>query len=475
MLVRWYKEYQETGDLHKKFIKHPTYTSDQMQVAVNYYLEHGRSITRTIRAIGYPSRDTLKEWIDKLIPGERKVSIKRSAVVKFTQDQKKDAVIELCTREGSAAAVADRLGTCRYSLYKWKKELLGEEDTNMSEPGKFMLPDDRDALLAEVDSLKKQIYRQQMELDILNKAVEIIKKDQGIDPRKLTNKEKVSLIDALRERYPLNELLKMMGIPKSSYFYQKKAQTRPDKYAALRTNVKKIFTENQSRYGYRRVYAIIRNNGTIISEKVIRRIMKEEQLIVPFKRKRRYSSYKGEISPAVENLVDRDFHANTPNTKWLTDLTEFHIPAGKVYLSPIIDCFDGLVVSWTIGTSPDAELVNTMLDDAICNLTDGEHPIIHSDRGCHYRWPGWVSRMENAGLTRSMSKKGCSPDNSACEGFFGRLKNEMFYYRSWKDVSVNQFIDKLDNYLRWYNEKRIKMSLGAMSPVDYRRSIGLAV
>jgi putative transposase len=475
MLVRWYKEYQETGDLHKKFIKHPTYTSDQMQVAVNYYLEHGRSITRTIRAIGYPSRDTLKEWIDKLIPGERKVSIKRSAVVKFTQDQKKDAVIELCTREGSAAAVADRLGTCRYSLYKWKKELLGEEDTNMSEPGKPMLPDDRDALLAEVDSLKKQIYRQQMELDILNKAVEIIKKDQGIDPRKLTNKEKVSLIDALRERYPLNELLKMMGIPKSSYFYQKKAQTRPDKYAALRTNVKKIFTENQSRYGYRRVYAIIRNNGTIISEKVIRRIMKEEQLIVPFKRKRRYSSYKGEISPAVENLVDRDFHANTPNTKWLTDLTEFHIPAGKVYLSPIIDCFDGLVVSWTIGTSPDAELVNTMLDDAICNLTDGEHPIIHSDRGCHYRWPGWVSRMENAGLTRSMSKKGCSPDNSACEGFFGRLKNEMFYYRSWKDVSVNQFIDKLDNYLRWYNEKRIKMSLGAMSPVDYRRSIGLAV
>jgi transposase InsO family protein/transposase-like protein len=396
-------------------------------------------------------------------------------VVKFTQDQKKDAVIELCTREGSAAAVADRLGTCRYSLYKWKKELLGEEDTNMSEPGKPMLPDDRDALLAEVDSLKKQIYRQQMELDILNKAVEIIKKDQGIDPRKLTNKEKVSLIDALRERYPLNELLKMMGIPKSSYFYQKKAQTRPDKYAALRTNVKKIFTENQSRYGYRRVYAIIRNNGTIISEKVIRRIMKEEQLIVPFKRKRRYSSYKGEISPAVENLVDRDFHANTPNTKWLTDLTEFHIPAGKVYLSPIIDCFDGLVVSWTIGTSPDAELVNTMLDDAICNLTDGEHPIIHSDRGCHYRWPGWVSRMENAGLTRSMSKKGCSPDNSACEGFFGRLKNEMFYYRSWKDVSVNQFIDKLDNYLRWYNEKRIKMSLGAMSPVDYRRSIGLAV
>jgi transposase InsO family protein len=107
--------------------------------------------------------------------------------------------------------------------------------------------------------------------------------------------------------------------------------------------------------------------------------MGEGELVVPCKKKRKYSSYMGEISQAVENLVDRDFHADIPNKKWLTDLTEFHIPAGKVYLSPIVDCFDGLAVSWTIGTSPDAELVNTMLDDAICSLTDGEHPIVHSD------------------------------------------------------------------------------------------------
>jgi transposase InsO family protein len=145
-----------------------------------------------------------------------------------------------------------------------------------------------------------------------------------------------------------------------------------------------------------------------------------------------------------------------------------------VHLSPIIDCFDGMVVSWTVGTSPDAELVNTMLDEAILHLPEGEHPIIHSDRGCHYRWPGWISRMENAGLTRSMSKKGCSPDNSACEGFFGRLKNEMFYNRSWQDISIEQFVSVLNRYIQWYNEKRIKMSLGAMSPIDYRKSIGLA-
>lgn len=475
MLVRWYKEYLKTGRLHERSKKKSKFAEDQMNVAVSYYLEHGRSITRTIRAVGYPSRGTLKGWIEELAPGERKARMKRSGVVQFSQEQKKDAVIELCGREGSAVAVADKLGASRISLYKWKKQLLGEEGAKtMRKSGKPKLTDDRDELLAEVESLKKQIYRQQMELDILNKAAEIIKKGQGIDPRTLPNKEKASLIDALRMKYPLNELLRMTGMPKSSYFYQKEAQDHPDKYVSLRTEVKKVFNESQSRYGYRRVHTEIKSKGTIVSEKVIRRIMIEEQLAVPYKKKRSYCSYKGEISLAVQNLVARDFHADEPNTKWLTDLTEFHIPAGKVYLSPIIDCFDGLAVSWTIGTSPDAELVNTMLDDAIFNLADGEHPIVHSDRGSHYRWPGWISRMENAGLTRSMSKKGCSPDNSACEGFFGRLKNEMFYYRSWKDVSIDQFIDELDRYLRWYNEKRIKMSLGGMSPIAYRRSIGLA-
>ena len=108
----------------------------------------------------------------------------------------------------------------------------------------------------------------------------------------------------------------------------------------------------------------------------------------------------------------------------LTDITEFSIPAGKVYFSPMIDCFDGMPVSWTIGTSPNANLVNTMLDMAIGTLGAEDHPIVHSDRGCHYRWPGWIDRMDEAGLTRSMSRKGCSPDNSACEGFFGRIKNE---------------------------------------------------
>ena len=202
--------------------------------------------------------------------------------------------------------------------------------------------------------------------------------------------------------------------------------------------------------------------------------MVEENLVVKRSKRKKYSSYQGEITPAVENLIQRDFHADKPNEKWLTDITEFRIPAGKVYLSPIIDCYDGLPTAWTIGTSPSAELVNTMLEEAVLTLKDGEHPTVHSDRGCHYRWPGWIERMEKAGLTRSMSKKGCSPDNSACEGFFGRIKNEMFYNRSWADVTINEFIEILDRYIHWYAEKRIKISLGGLSPIQYRKAQGLA-
>jgi transposase InsO family protein len=116
-----------------------------------------------------------------------------------------------------------------------------------------------------------------------------------------------------------------------------------------------------------------------------------------------------------------------------------------------------------------------MLDEAISVLNEVEKPILHSDRGCHYRWPGWIERMEMTGLKRSMSKKGCSPDNSACEGFFGRLKNEMFYSHSWSGVTINQFIDHLDEYIKWYAQKRIKLSLGGLSPLDYRRNLGLVV
>lgn len=413
--------------------------------------------------MGYPSRELLRSWCDELAPTRRK---KRVGGIQRTQAQKKAAVMTLCTRTGSAKAVAEQYGVTRAALYNWKHDLLGREDRiTMSKEKDKPLPDDKDALLAEIETLKGQIKRLRLEKDILEGTVAIVKKDPGVDPKSLTNKEQAILADALSNEHPLKALLGCLGMARSSYCYQRKLASMPDKYEQLRHRIRELFEENSSSYGYRRIHALLAREETRVSEKIVRRLMLASALVVAGKKKRKYSSYQGEHTPAADNLIERNFHADAPNVKWFTDLTEFTLPAGKVYLAPIVDCFDGLLISWSIGTSPDAELVNSMLDRATATLKAGEQPLVHSDRGGHYRWPGWLARMAAAGLDRSMSRKGCSPDNAAGEGFFGRLKNELFYNRSWRGVSIKDFIDILDDYLVSYHEKRIKLALGAMSPL----------
>lgn len=470
-LYRWYQEFKKSGRLHRRFPGKPRYSDEQKQTAFDYYFQHGRNLSRTVKAVGYPSRTLLTEWIDELRPGMRKTPIKAGNAVPFTDEQKCRAVIDLCSRTGSAGAVAESVGVTRQALYAWRRKLLGEGAVvAVNTENDDARSDDRDELIQEMEELKKRIHKLQMEHDILKKANELLKKDRGIDPQNLTNREKALLIDALRPTYGLSGLVKQLQMPRSSYFYHHTRLRVPEKHTALRRNIIDVFEANKQRYGYRRVHVMLKREDITVSEKIVRRIMAEEKLVVVGKKRRRYSSYNGEITPPAENVVDRNFHADAPNKKWLTDITEFQIPAGKAYLSPMIDCFDGMVVSWTIGTSPDGELVNTMLDMAVDSLDSGEHPIVHSDRGGHYRWPGWISRMNQAGLTRSMSRKGCTPDNAACEGFFGRLKNEMYYNKSWKDITMEEFVDRLDQYTRWYNEQRIKLSLGGLSPVEYRQA-----
>ncbi|AOF88574.1 integrase core domain protein (plasmid) [Sinorhizobium sp. RAC02] len=333
---------------------------------------------------------------------------------------------------------------------------------------------DREELERQLEALQRDVRQLQLEHDLLKKANELLKKGLGVDLPLLSNREKTRLVDALKDLYRLPELLAQLRLPRSSYFYHRARASLADKYVAIRRSIIEIFETNHRCYGYRRLQASLARERVMISEKVVQRLMKQESLIVPRPKRRRFGSYLGEISPAPENLINRDFQAEAPNQKWLTDITEFQIPAGKVYLSPIIDCFDGMVISWSIGTQPDAGLVNTMLEAAIETVADVDaRPIVHSDRGAHYRWPGWLTRIGNAKLVRSMSRKGCSQDNAACEGFFGRLKTELFYPRDWRATTIEQFVREVDAYIHWYNEKRIKLSLGALSPIEYRNSLGL--
>lgn len=470
LLYYWYKEYEENGGRVMSGKGYRKYSDEQMRAAVDHYLDHGRCLARTMRAMGYPgSKELLATWIDELEPGARKRRLKSRA---YTYEERRTAVLDLMTRKGTAKEIADAHGIKRSDLYNWKRELLGEGGTKL--PHKD-LPDDIGELEERVRSLQEQVRRLEMEKDILEGTIELLGKGQGTDPNRLTNREKAILVNSLQGKYQQKELLCALSMAKSSYRYQLGAMSAPDKYADLRIAVRRIFDESGYRYGYRRIHAKLKAEGERVSEKVVARVMAEEGLVARSSRKRRrYSSYAGEISEAPKNLVNRDFHADVPNRLWLTDITEFRIPAGKVYLSPIIDCFDGMVVSWSMSTSPNAELVNTMLECALGTLEDGERPVIHNDRGSHYRWPGWISLCDESGLVRSMSAKGCSPDNAACEGFFGRLKVEFFYGSKWKGWTVDEFMDALDDYIRWYNEERIKKSLGWTSPLTYRKNLGLA-
>lgn len=429
-LKAWHREYEQRHDLRTGYVRAtPRYSAEQKQAAVDHYLSHDRCAAATLRALGYPSRRTFAAWIEELCPQVGKRIVGRAAgSVPRSREARQAAVIELCTREESARVVAQKAGVSRPMLYNWKNQLLGREVPASMKRQKKPAPDDERAELEQqVESLRRDIRKLELERDILKKANELVKRGMGIDPQLLSNRVKTMLVDAPKQTYALPELLAVLGLARSSYFYHRARPLVADRHAGARRVIADIFERNHRCYGYRRIRAALIRQQVFISEKVVRRLMRQEGLTAATTRRRHYGSYRGEISPAPENLINRDFRAAAPNQKWLTDITEFQIPAGKVYLSPVIDCFDGLVVSWSIGTRPDAKLVNTMLDSAIESVADrDERPVVHSDRGAHYRWPGWLSRMHDAGLTRSMSRKGCSPDNAACEGFFGRSRRSCF-------------------------------------------------
>ena len=195
-------------------------------------------------------------------------------------------------------------------------------------------------------------------------------------------------------------------------------------------------------------------------------------LVPVFRSAKRRSSYKGGIGGAPAVLVDRGFHAADPNGLWVTDITGFATPAGEVCLSSVIDCYDGMPVAWTIGASPDAALADGMPGDACSTLGPGGTPIVHSGRGCRYRWDEWIRVRGEHDPTRSMSAKGRGPDDAAAEGFFGRLRRGFFRKRGFQGVSIDGFITLSDECVVWYGDRRIKTEYG-MSVMDKRIGLGL--
>jgi transposase InsO family protein len=241
---------------------------------------------------------------------------------------------------------------------------------------------------------------------------------------------------------------------------------KPDKYEVAKAEITAIYHENKGRYGYRRITAELHNRNLPLNHKTVQRLMKELGLVCHVRMKK-YRSYKGEVGKIAPNLLNRNFTADKPNQKWVTDVTEFSLFGQKLYLSPILDLHSSYLVSYTISERPVLSMVTSMLDKAFTQIPDGTDLVLHSDQGWQYQHKRYQQMLREKGIRQSMSRKGNCLDNAVIENFFGLLKSELLYLQEFE--SMEHFKLELIEYLDYYNNRRIKAKLKGLPPALHRQ------
>jgi transposase InsO family protein len=268
----------------------------------------------------------------------------------------------------------------------------------------------------------------------------------------------------LRQGHDLAMLLKVAGLSRSTFYYQVKAQRGGDRQAELKFRIRTLYERHKGRYGYRRITGALRQAGEVVNHKTVQRLMQAlglKSLVRP----KKYRSYRGQQAH-VPNLLARQFQAERPNQKWVTDVTEFNVRGEKLYLSPVMDLYNGEIVSYAMHKRAHFSLVGNMLKKALAKLSGRQMPLLHSDQGWQYQMPAYRRQLAARGLTQSMSRKGNCLDNAAIESFFGTLKSEFFYLNRFD--TIEQLQVGIRQYIHYYNHQRIKLKLKGLSPVQYR-------
>ncbi|EJG6423255.1 TPA: IS3-like element IS1397 family transposase, partial [Escherichia coli] len=385
-----------------------SYSPEDKLCVVLYALGHSESLPRVAARFNIPSHNTVKNWIK----GYRK--------------------------SGNEAFIRRRK----------EKSMTRSDDTHENEAN--MTPEE---MKNELRYLRAEnAYLKAMQEHLLEK------KPPGAG-------EKTKVIRSLRCGHCQSDLLKAAGLARSTLYYQLSLQKAKDKYADVKQLIASIFHEHRGCYGYRRIHCELQKRGLKFSGKTVRKLMQQLGLKSPVRLKK-YRSYRGNMGLAAENILQRQFKAEAPCEKWVTDITEFRAGGQKLYLSPILDLFNGEIVAWETACRPTEELVKRMLNKGLESLAEGEKPLLHSDQGWHYRIKSYQSALADKGLVQSMSRKGNCLDNAVMENFFGYLKEEMYYRRDYR--SVEELENAVNEYITYWNQKRIKLSLGGLSPVEYR-------
>ena len=285
--------------------------------------------------------------------------------------------------------------------------------------------------------------------------------------RSATQGEKAALVQELhKEGHRLNDLLDAIGLSRSTYYYELgRTDKVKERNADLSSEIVSIFNENRKRYGVRRVHRELLNRGFLVNHKRVQRIM--NQFALCGKRpKEKYHSYKGDVGKVADNIINRDFSTEKPLQKWTTDVSQFNLPWGKCYISPILDMNTNEIISYNLSTSPNMEQIKDMLNKAFERFPSVQGLIMHSDQGWQYQHASYTSRLEAAGIVQSMSRKANCIDNAATEQLFGHVKDEFYRGREWK--TFEDFKRDLEEYIVHWNTSRRQVRLKGLTPEEFR-------
>ena len=270
--------------------------------------------------------------------------------------------------------------------------------------------------------------------------------------------------------YPIEMSCKLLHVARSAYhkWASGKLSQRTLENQRLAEKIEHIHSQNPDK-GYRRINDdLLHDHGIHVNDKRVLRICRVKDIKSTIKYANQGCTRRAKNPQYVaENLLDRQFHADKPNEKWLTDVTEFKWYEGaavhKIYLSAILDLYDRRIVAAVVGDSNDNPLVFKTFDKAVKANPDA-HPLFHSDRGFQYTSRDFHRKLEQAGMTQSMSRIAHCIDNGPMEGFWGILKREHYYGRRF--TSKQELTQMIVNYIRYYNTRRVQRSLGILTPME---------
>ena len=424
------------ADKHGQEILTKGYTSHsniEKLKAIKRVLEDNESIWSVAIDIGLPNKSQLQQWIKSYIKNGYNVITKKKGRPSTRGKEKEDS-----RRAGKGKRTPSRTTV--------------EEDR-------------RSRILKKIVCLNSRGRKQ--EKGQLTEAV-----------TELRQELKCSL-DFILETINSNDSLP--SLPRSDYYYWKNRIDPDTKKSDLMDAITTIYTDNHKRYGYRRITLQLKNEGWTVNHKAVKRLMSKLNLygITP---RAKYKSYKGDFNGTVDNkLLDkrvdtkrhrteyiRDFSTSDVNEKWTTDVSEFHIAAGKLYLSPILDIHNREIVSYNISRSPSFVQTIDMLNKAFNKYADLNNLIFHSDQGWQYQMAQYHKALRERGITQSMSRKGNCLDNSPMENFFGKMKNEMFYGHEYEFKTLEQLQKAMEDYIEYYNNERIQVKLKGLTPCQAR-------